>query len=104
MTNEITLKVSGRRVRFLFAMKTFYDFQTSRNTDLSGLFEYCRADYLGWWRDLVYWAAINGGSELPDPFTPDVVFTWFDDMSESDHDKLKSTYLNTRIMGKRIGG
>ena len=104
MTNETTIKINGKRIRFLFSIKTFYDFQTSRDTDLAGLSEYCKKDYLGWWRDLIYWAALTGGSALPDPFTPDTVFEWFDGMSESDHELLKQTYLNTRILGKRIGG
>ena len=104
MTHETAIKIDGRIINFRFGIRAFYRCSQFYETDFTGLFKRAESDFIGYWRTIVYFAALdceeNGLAELE----PDDVFTWFDKLPERDHARLLTAHNNAKILGKQLGG
>lgn len=104
MTHEVTLKVDGRKINFRFGTRAFYRCSQHRGTDLGGLLKQAGEDFIGYWRDIVYFAALDCEENGLDDLNPDQIFDWIDRMDEKDVDRLMDAHKNARVLGKKIMG
>ena len=102
MTHEVTLKIDGKPVKFRFGTRAFYRTAQHRETDLAGLLKQASSDFIGYWRDICYFAALDCDENKLADLALDDVFTWFDTIPEKDIDRLYEAHRNARVLGKAI--